>query len=36
MRPLLSSHGGQIALVLATCMVVAGSLVIQRIIEIDV
>jgi tight adherence protein B len=36
MRPLLSSHGGQIALVIATCMVVAGSLVIQRIIEIDV
>jgi tight adherence protein B len=36
MRPLLSSQGGQIALVIATCMVVAGSLVIQRIIEIDV
>jgi hypothetical protein len=36
MRPLLTSQGGQIALVVATAMVVAGSLTIQRIIEIDV
>jgi tight adherence protein B len=36
MRPLFTSGGGQIALTLACGMVVAGSLVIQRIIEIKV
>lgn len=36
MRPLFASSGGQIALVIAACMVVAGSLVIQKIVTIDV
>ena len=36
MRPLFTTGGGQIALVVAACMVVAGSLVIQKIVTIDV
>jgi tight adherence protein B len=36
MQPLFTTQGGQIALVLATTMVVAGSFVIQRIVNIDV
>jgi Flp pilus assembly protein TadB len=36
MQPLFATQGGQIALVLATTMVVAGSFVIQRIVNIDV
>ena len=36
MRPLLESGGGQVAIVIATTMVVAGSLAIQRIVEIKV
>jgi tight adherence protein B len=36
MRPLLNTSVGQILLVSATIMVVAGSLVIQRIVEIEV
>ncbi len=36
MQPLFTTQGGQIALVLATTMVVAGSVVIQRIVNIDV
>lgn len=36
MRPLLTTSVGQILLVAATIMVVAGSLVIQRIVEIEV
>ena len=36
MRPLLESGGGQVAIVIATTMVVAGSLVIQRIVDIKV
>ena len=35
-RPLYSSSGGQVALVVGALMVVAGSLVIKRIVEIDV
>ena len=35
-RPLYTTHGGQVALTLACAMVVAGSLLIQRIIEIKV
>ena len=35
-RPLYTTHGGQIALTLAIAMVVVGSLVIQRIVEIKV
>lgn len=35
-RPLYTTHGGQIALTLACAMVVVGSLVIQRIVEIKV
>jgi tight adherence protein B len=36
MRPLLTTGGGQVALVVATLMVVAGSLVIQKIVDINV
>jgi tight adherence protein B len=36
MRPLLVTTGGQVALVLAALMVAAGSLVIQRIVDIKV
>jgi tight adherence protein B len=36
MRPLLESGGGQVAIVIATTMVVAGSLAIQRIVDIKV
>jgi tight adherence protein B len=36
MKPLLTSSGGQIALVTAAVMVVAGSVLIQRIVEIKV
>jgi tight adherence protein B len=36
MRPLLTTGGGQIAILVAACMVVAGSLVIQKIVTIDV
>lgn len=36
MRPLFASSGGRIALVLATVMVVAGSLAIKRIVNIKV
>jgi Flp pilus assembly protein TadB len=36
MNSFVSSNVGQIALVAATLMVVAGSLVIQRIVDIDV
>jgi tight adherence protein B len=36
MRPLYESGGGQVAIVVATMMVVAASLVIQRIIDINV
>jgi len=36
MRPLLTTGGGQIAIVVAACMVVTGSLVIQKIVTIDV
>jgi tight adherence protein B len=36
MRPLFESSGGRIALVLATVMVVAGSLAIRRIVDIKV
>jgi tight adherence protein B len=36
MRPLLTTSGGQVALVVAATMVVAGSLVIQKIVDINV
>jgi hypothetical protein len=36
MRPLYQTGGGQVAIVIATMMVVAGSLLIQRIVEIKV
>jgi len=36
MRPLLTTSGGQIAIVIAACMVVAGSLIIQKIVDINV
>lgn len=36
MRPLFTTSGGQIAIVIAACMVVAGSLVIQKIVDIKV
>jgi tight adherence protein B len=36
MSPLLTTGGGQVALVVATLMVVAGSLVIQKIVDINV
>jgi tight adherence protein B len=36
MRPLLTTGGGQIAIVIAACMVVAGSLIIQKIVDINV
>src|SRR5262249_4704462 len=36
MRPLYESGGGQVAIVIGTMMVVAGSLAIQRIIDINV
>lgn len=36
MRPLFTTGGGQIALVIAAIMVVAGSLVIQKIVDIKV
>jgi tight adherence protein B len=36
MRPLLTTSGGQIAIVVAACMVTAGSLVIQKIVDINV
>jgi tight adherence protein B len=36
MRPLFLSSGGRIAIVLATAMVVAGSLAIKRIVDIKV
>jgi len=36
MNAFVSSNAGQVALVIATLMVVAGSLIIQRIVDIDV
>jgi tight adherence protein B len=36
MRPLFTTSGGQIAIVISACMVVAGSLVIQKIVDIKV
>jgi Flp pilus assembly protein TadB len=36
MRPLYTTSGGHVALLIATVMVVAGSLVIQRIVDIEV
>jgi tight adherence protein B len=36
MRPMFTSSGGQLALLIAALMVVAGSLSIKRIIDIDV
>jgi tight adherence protein B len=36
MRPLYQSGGGQVAIVLATTMVIAGSVFIQRIVDIEV
>jgi tight adherence protein B len=36
MRPLLTTGGGQIALVIASLMVVSGSLAIQKIVDINV
>ena len=36
MRQFFASGGGQIALVIAVLMVAAGSLVIQRIVDIEV
>jgi tight adherence protein B len=36
MRPLYTTTGGHVALLVATVMVVAGSLVIQRIVDIEV
>ena len=36
LTPLLTSGGGQVALAIAVAMVVAGSYVIQRIVEIEI
>ena len=36
MRNFFTSHGGQVALLVASLMVAAGSIVIQRIVDIDV
>ena len=36
MRNFFTSHGGQVALVIASLMIAAGSLVIQKIVDIDV
>jgi len=36
MRPLFSTSSGQIALLVATLMVICGSLIIQKIVDIDV
>jgi Flp pilus assembly protein TadB len=36
MRPLYQSGGGQVAIVIATTMVIAGSVFIQRIVDIEV